>query len=174
MIDATRGIRISVFSSDIASAIRGDAGHCVIANACKRMFGSDAVLIWPGVAYVDMMQDDGSRAVERFVVSTTARKALRAFDENGSARPGGLRLDAPSPSQRLGAQSSSRKARQKRLASLIGEAGRRGDVLRDDRTPAKARRPKLLSLEGIRNGAGMVQFIKRGAAHPKKKGNPKS
>ena len=80
LIEAKAEMIVYVSASDVETGVPGDPEHCMFSQACKRAFGSRAVLFYPTVAYVDMLDEDGHRIVMRFRVADKTRRALQRFD----------------------------------------------------------------------------------------------
>jgi len=80
IIDALWPIRIQPTPEDVKGAVAKDPDNCVFARTCKRMFGSTALRFWKGCAYADMIEEDGIRKINRFLVTKKVRMQTAAFD----------------------------------------------------------------------------------------------
>lgn len=83
--------------SNTIGAKRKDPGHCVLARACQRTFGSTKVLFFKSVAYVELPDKKGNARVERFTMGPGMRKLVEDFDRGKGIVPkAGFILKAPS------------------------------------------------------------------------------
>ena len=82
-------------------AVRKDPRRCVIAQACRRLFGATTVLIFRSIAYVDLPDENGKHTVNRVTVDPTCRRRLEGWDKTGTPFTGGCLLRAPRKSTRL-------------------------------------------------------------------------
>lgn len=153
--EADSSILIVADSADASKAEQGDPENCALAQACKRLFNSTAVLFFRRVAYIDVPNAKGERVVKRFVISQTTRDAIVHFDRTGEFPPGGFTLVPPQPSQTLERQNEDQKRRHQ--AALRGERVAKPNG-------RSATRSDPLSLEGVRSGTGMVHFSPKPAA----------
>lgn len=101
--DATEILRVMPTERDVTKATRHDPSACAMAQACRRMFHSRSVLFFRTVAYVDVPQANGTRAVERYFLNANAREQILRFDRTGKFDPAGYTLHAPHKSKRLDA-----------------------------------------------------------------------
>jgi hypothetical protein len=149
VVDAKSDLFVFAADEDIADATQGDPHSCAFSLACRRLYGSSAAVFFRSVAYVDLPGPRGGRRqLHRFRVPPETRELIEDFDRTGTTNPGGYLLKAPSPSRTLEAARAS--ASNHRRAALKGEARRKG--------PKKA---DPLTLQGVRNGTGQVQFIRQ-------------
>jgi hypothetical protein len=81
VVDAVKDLRIFVQPNDLKGAKPGDASACVLAKACKRSVGSDKVLFYRDVAYVEVPTESGETRVERFLTPRVMRDKIEAFDK---------------------------------------------------------------------------------------------
>src|SRR5262249_38561966 len=126
VVDADHDLRVFVNKHDLECAERGNPTECVFAKACKRLYGSRAILFFRSVAYVDLPDEEGIRRVYRFLIGRAAKNAIEKYDRTGEAHPGGFLLSAPRPSERI------ENKRQPRLREALTPNGDRGTgVLRD-------------------------------------------
>jgi hypothetical protein len=106
MEDAAESMSIEVFPRDIKKAIVKNNASCALSVAARRQlhasgaifFRSTAWLLTPGV-------------LRRYVLSPTARAAIRTFDKTGVFEQGTYVLYAPQKSRRLDAALARSKKR---------------------------------------------------------------
>jgi hypothetical protein len=114
------------------------------------MWGSTAVVFFGTIAYVDLLDKNGRRHVERFVISEEGKRFIRAFDAGKNIVPKGFLLRPPPPSHTAA------------KVSAVSKAFRRKAVLKGSSTGSDAKRPKRkptgMRLSVFRNGMGMAQF----------------
>ena len=156
VIEAKAELRVQPNEEDIKNAIPNDPKNCVFSRACQRMWSSTAVVFFGTIAYVDLLDKNGVRHVERFTISSEGKRFIRAFDAKKPIRPKGFVLLPPTASTTIEA----RNARSKK--------DRRRAVLKGKSTGSNARRPKRkptgIRLSVFRNGTGMVQFPPKATA----------
>lgn len=159
VIDARGHLRLFVTQEDIAEARRRDPEHCVFANACRRLFGSSAILFFRTIAYVDLPDENNVRSVERFYMTPRTQKRIAEFDKTGVAPPGGFLLNKPSTSRTLEKSLTfSRGYRQReRGAAMAASKEKRAATLKG---VAKRRMTLAATATDIRSGNGMVHFNK--------------
>lgn len=117
VVDAEAPLRIFPIAADISGAKIKDPENCILARACKRMFGSKSILFWRTTAYVELTDENGTPRVERFKLSGYARKAIEKFDKTGIANPAGYTLSPPAPGVSLECQRLQHQARREAIAS---------------------------------------------------------
>lgn len=158
--DADDDLRVQITAGDVKKGKRKDPTRCALAQACAREYGSTAAVFFKTCAYVDVVDEDGVRRVERFVLSSEARKLVEEFDRGQQVLSGGrlMVLKAPSPGRSLDHQLRQSRAHRR--------AVRKGEYT-----------PKLVSREGsstrhaeteprdveVRSGKGQWQMIKAAA-----------
>lgn len=109
LVDAEQPLMIPLLKVDIdsADALRSAGVNdpkrftdCVMAQACKRVFGESAVVRFNRTnAYVAW---DGAKYALRYEYSDTARLLMETFDKEESIEPGDtIVLNPPSPRRRL-------------------------------------------------------------------------
>lgn len=153
IIEAKDNIRVVILEDDIKKGIRLNTDNCVFAEACKRLFKSQKVLLCARVAYISMPDENGNYRVERFIISKEGRKLIADFDRGIIPKPGtGFSFRVPLPCQTLNyIRDKSRKYDEKgRQAKLSG-------VIINQETKKADRVQKPIQLD-IRNGQGMVQM----------------
>ena len=102
MVDAKSDIRLYVEECDCVIADRKSPSTCVLAQSARRLLGCDRVLVWRRRAYLDLPQENGTRAIERFSLSKAATDMLSNFDKGDKPTFGQLIvLKAPCKSQTL-------------------------------------------------------------------------
>lgn len=95
--DADEQAHIEVTKRDGSSAAVRNHKACAMAVACKRKFNLDGVIVSVKTAYLVK----GKHATRYSMPESVSREVV-SFDRNGGFSPGEYRLDAPSPSIRLG------------------------------------------------------------------------
>lgn len=161
VIESPADLRVFASVTDKNNATRGDEKRCVLAQACRRLYGSSAVLIFKRVAYIDLPDENGIRRVNRFTVSEKTRKQIIAYDETGDFPPGGFTFSKPSPARTLEDFRAKLAQRKRRIKS--GE--HKVDPKRSAIMKGVVREVKRAALiTGVRDGSGMVHFVKQQAA----------
>lgn len=166
VVDAIADLRVFANREDIDGADRNNICECVFARACRRLFGSTAVVFFLNVAYVDLPDEDGTHRINRFMLSAAMRRRIVEFDKTGVAHPGGFILRAPSKSQRLDKIRERDHTRRSRPGERAKDAAKR-------RRYAKRRRAVIVgqlqdysinkkpagTVGYVRNGSGMAHFV---------------
>lgn len=112
LVEAKAEMIVYVSRAEIDHSVRADPHNCMFSNACKRAFGSRAVLFYPTIAYVDMLDENGQRIVMRFRIGAKARAAIEAFDNaEGPQVEGTFKLSPVGKGQTLA--ESNKRARQR-------------------------------------------------------------
>jgi hypothetical protein len=164
IVDAKNELRIVVQACDVQGAKRKDPEHCVFARACRRMFGAKKILFYKQVAYVEIPNTNGTKRVERFLLSKDVRKSIQQFDRDGSTLPnGGFVLQPPHASQTLGSRQQRNKddaVKRDQHRLLFGcdpAVSPRGSIASRKKTS------RTIDLS-VRNGVGKVRWLseKRG------------
>jgi hypothetical protein len=160
VVDAKKDLRVVVQPCDVGDAKVKDPGHCVFARACRRSFGSTKVLFFRQVAYVELPCNDGTKRVERFLLTHAMRELIATFDRGQPVLPeGGFELKAPNPSHTLAGM----KADKVRRKATVREAMLRGESSPvDSRMGVGSGKKRYshkyeLDLE-VRSGSGQVHF----------------
>lgn len=105
IVEAKHDVRVVLAPEDGRNAKRGDGENCLLAQACRRSFGSTKVVFFRRVAYVELPDARGNPRIERFMLSEDAHNAIREFDQTGKiAERASFNLKAPGASQRLESQ----------------------------------------------------------------------
>lgn len=150
VVDAADSLRIFVSPADIASAKRKDTAQCVLANACKRAFGSSKVLFFRTRAYVELPDKKGKRRIERFAASRDVRKLIETFDRGGKVKAdSGFVLSAITPGRSF---ESRKKSRDASRANVIRGSKRSGEKM-----SAYKHKPFYMDL-AVRDGRGGVHL----------------
>jgi hypothetical protein len=155
VVEATAPLRVFANENDKRIAFRGDPKSCVLARACERLFGSSAVLIFKTIAYVDLPDSNGIRQVNRFYVNNNVRDQIIRYDETGEFPPGGFTFYIPP--RTLDGDRQYQKDRKQRIKN--------GEHVVDVHKSAMLKGvfkgvKKAAMLTGIRDGSGMVHFVK--------------
>lgn len=149
VIEAKDPLRIQPNQDDIVGAIASNPAKCVFSRACKRQWESTKVMFFGTVAYIDLLDDDGKRHVERFTIPRKARAYIREFDEGKVTVPKGFTLLPPAPNETI--EGKRKRAEKCRPALLKGKATRR-------KHPKASPTPSKFSISAGRLGIGRVQF----------------
>jgi len=103
VIDADEPVTVRITRGDISKAAALDPGCCVMANAIKRQYKTEArvhrsrvFLLIPGEKH------KGEDVYRRFVVGAKLHKEIHAFDRGGKFFTGEYTLNPPLPNRRLG------------------------------------------------------------------------
>lgn len=149
VIEAKTELRVQPNKADIECAVKADPRNCVFSKACQRMWGSTAVVFFGTVAYVDLLDSNGVRHVERFMIGREGKKFIRDFDAGKKLLPKGFRLPPPTRTQTAAGQA----AKARRREALI-----KGRAISTNDAPRPKRKPTSIRLSVFRNGKGMVHF----------------
>lgn len=157
VVDADADFLVCPKHEDIEKAVPSDPEHCVFAECCRRTYDSKSVVFFHRIAYVDLPQPDGSRAVVRYELPDKTRMLIEDFDRNNTVHPGGYLLKAPAPHKRLDAmrENKAENRSRKRQAIITGEVS---DSV-ESATPKANGRKKSITI-GVRNGSGRVHFAR--------------
>lgn len=157
--EATEPLRIFPNEADIIAAKQGSPEECVIAQACHRLFGSSAVLIFKSVAYVDLPDATGIRKVNRFYVPKALSRQIVEYDKTGKFPSNGFTLLPPPESERLDYDRKYQAERAKRIKN----GDHKVDPQKSALLKGTVRGVKAAMLTGVRDGSGMVHFVKNAA-----------
>jgi hypothetical protein len=153
IIEATTDIVVYVTAEEQQYSKRGDPNNCMFSNACKRAFGSQGVLFYPSVAYVDMIdpRDPTRRIVMRFLLPPDTRRKLESFDLDASVpQEATFFLKAVPRGQTLAAKA---KAQRKRAAAARpAMTAERAEAAKKGHATRRAR-----ALMGVRSGQGQIR-----------------
>ena len=151
LVEAKADTYIYVSKDDIEQAVPGDPNNCMFSKACKRSFGSRAVLFYPSVAYVDMSVG-GKRVVMRFHLPKKSHDAILAFDANDDVREETFLLKSVSRSRTLEMSRRRQKEWKGELAAGIRQKDPKKVAVAEK--SQQTRRNRVLF--GIRDGRGDV------------------
>ena len=113
VVDAKNDLRIVILEDDIKKGIPKDFDKCIFAQACKRVFNSQKVLLMRSIAYISLPDENGNYKVERYLISNGGRKVISDFDQGKLPKSGtSFVFKAPRKSHTLGAM---RQAQRKAL-----------------------------------------------------------
>lgn len=149
IVEAKADTIVYVSRNEIDHSIRMDPHNCVFSNACKRAFGSRAVLFYPTIAYVDMLDAEGNRVVMRFKVTGKTREALERFDQDGDTAEATFVLSAIPKGQRLADMARNRRKRKRAMKAGTHEV----NPNRSQGGKKAARTRKNKELMGLRVGS---------------------
>jgi hypothetical protein len=112
--DATFPLRLQPTPDDKEGADPHDPSNCFFVHTVRRMYGSQVVIFWKSIAYVDMVDSDGVRRVYRFIVTKDGTARLSRFD-HGEPFPLGsaVTLQPPTKGTTLKANKTRRQAAKK-------------------------------------------------------------
>jgi hypothetical protein len=158
VVEATAPLMIVVTKGDVDNAAPGDPEACAASLACKRAYGSTAVVFFHRYAYVDVpaptKKDPDRRVVHRFALPEETARMIEELDGGGEPPAGGYLLKPPSPSQTLDGM---REAQRRRVARARA-ARMKGEII-EKRTRGRPRRALTIgSPEWVRDGSGLVQM----------------
>lgn len=145
--------------SDVANATPGDPANCAMSQACKRLYNSTAVVFFRSIAYVDLPDENGERAVHRFVLNGVTRENIIEFDRTGEFPAGGFRLTPPNNASTLDARRQYDKAHgeNRRRAARKRRQHQREAIIQGEAVDS-GKQHAINHLEGVRSGSGMVHF----------------
>lgn len=110
VFDAEASLIIKVTQDDIDNATPLDPNQCAIAQAVRRMYGSERVAFHPGgICYVDIIDERGNldpnsgekRVILRFLTDSKGISLIKQFDETHEALPCQIFLNPPTFSKSL-------------------------------------------------------------------------
>lgn len=157
IVDATHELRVFANADDAVGAVKKDWAECVFAKACGRLFNSRRVAFFRGIAYVELEEKDGTRCIERFLISKAMSDKIKQFDKDHIPPSGGFLLSPPSPCRTL-EKKSEQNSRYKEAARERNARRRKAALMgiKEDSSKAPKRKPDM-DLQW-RNGSGMVHF----------------
>tara|TARA_R100000306_G_C4335878_1_gene122719 strand:+ start:165 stop:590 length:426 start_codon:yes stop_codon:yes gene_type:complete len=97
IVNAKKGITITVSKKDVAGADIKAPDRCAMARACQRQLDKEARI---HVSRVYISRNGGTWI--RYLVPENLRAEIIAFDRGGHFLPGKYQLYAPTPSRRTG------------------------------------------------------------------------
>lgn len=152
VIEATQPLRVFLLKEDVEGAERGNPTNCAFARAIKRSCGSVRAVFLKRTAYIELLQKDGKKRVERYFMPPDMRSMIELFDKTGECPVAGFVLVPHSKTERLEA----RRLRHLRCHrnALIKGTTRRGTK----KKPIDIRIEGVRQVGGVRNGSGLVHF----------------
>jgi len=99
VVDAKAPLKLEVTKMDCQLATRKNPGCCAVAKACGRELKIRGVRVHLSRLYLLK-----GKAWTRYVVHSSLRQEIIAFDRGGKFQPGIYTFAAPEPSKRLGAK----------------------------------------------------------------------
>jgi hypothetical protein len=155
--EARKPLRVFLLPTDIKGAESHDPTNCAFARAVRRMCGGRAVFL-RRTAYIELMQPNGEKRVERFMMPENMRAIVEAFDKRGECPPGGFMLIPPAPSEKLEAKRKRERMHHKALvkgtARTVKGTPRAGTYAK----PVEILVNGVRIRDGYRYGTGLVQF----------------
>lgn len=149
VVEAEETLLVVVRAADVRGATKRDPTNCALARACRRLFHSRAVVIFRTVAYIDLPGENNQRVVKRFVNSPRVRSALSVLDTTNQFPPGRYEFLPVPQWRRLNVMRNADQVR--RVAVINGQ-----HVVHRNGKRSRERNPR--TLEGVRDGTGMVHF----------------
>ena len=99
VVDAKAPLKLEVTKTDCQLATRKNPGCCAVAKACGRELKIKGVRVHLSRLYLL-----AGKTWTRYVVHSSLRQEIIAFDRGGKFQPGIYTFAAPEPSRRLGAK----------------------------------------------------------------------
>ena len=167
--DAKNDLRVVILPEDIKDAKPKDFEECVFAQACKRLFASQKVLLMRSIAYISLPDENGNYRVERYSISNAGRKLISNFDQGKMPKPGtSFVFKAPTKSGTLNNMraAQAKHYKKQRDAKLIGEIKTeiKGESIKmtDIKQQKKQKQIKKPShhILDVRNGTGLIAMRK--------------
>jgi hypothetical protein len=131
---------------DIRGATREDPENCAFARCLKRTLDCQNVFVFSSIAYIETLDEQGKRLMERYSVKKYAKEYLLKFDGGEKVSPGGFVFHVPNRAKTLNYKMQDYHARKKAGKATSGPKN----------TGATLAKPKAYNL---RNGKGAVHFI---------------
>ena len=100
VIDAKKPLKIEVTRADCQLATRKNPGCCAVAKACGRELKIKGVRVHLSRLYLL-----AGKTWTRYLVHSSLRSEIIAFDRGGKFQPGTYTFQAPNPNKRLGSGS---------------------------------------------------------------------
>lgn len=148
IVDAKKELRVFLSAKDIANAVRRDPAHCAFSNACRRLYGSHTVAFFRTIAYVDLVDKNGSVRTERFVLPAETSRRIIAFDRRGKVHSGGYLLIPPKGTMTLDGR-------------MVKDREYRASGMRRAAEEKRKARPRKKEPTFVRSGRGQIQFLHR-------------
>jgi len=99
VVDATKPLKLEVTSADCKLATRKNPGCCAVAKACGRELKIRGVRVHLSRLYLL-----AGKTWTRYIVHSSLRQEIIAFDRGGKFQPGVYTFQAPNPSKLLGSK----------------------------------------------------------------------
>lgn len=165
VVDAKNDLRVVILTDDIKNGKPKHFDECVFAQACKRLFASQKVLLMRSIAYISLPDENGNYKVERYAISSAGRNLISDFDKGKMPQPGtSFVFKAPTKSNTLNfmRETQAKHYKKQRDAKLIGEI--RSEIKGEEHKtkPLKQKKIKkpLQSVLDVRNGTGLIAMKK--------------
>ena len=100
VIDAKKPLKLEVTRADCQLATRKNPGCCAVAKACGRELKIRGVRVHLSRLYLL-----AGKTWTRYLVHSSLRSEIIAFDRGGKFQPGTYTFQAPNPNKRLGSGS---------------------------------------------------------------------
>ena len=97
VIDAKKPLKLEITRADCNLATRKNPGCCAVAKACGRELKIRGVRVHLSRLYLL-----SGKAWTRYLVHSSLRSEIIAFDRGGKFQPGVYTFQAPNPNKRLG------------------------------------------------------------------------
>lgn len=157
VVEASRDLHVQPKEEDAINGIRKDPSQCMFSKACQRMYDSTVVLFFGTVAYVDLLDEDGIRRVNRFMIDSPAQAVINAYDKGKKVNGAGFKLRAPRETETV--DNKNQRNKERRESILKGERPRllsgRKEKSQSSPNPWPAR------MDFFRNGSGRVHFSEK-------------
>jgi len=97
VVDAKASLKLEVTRADCNAATRKNPGCCAVAKACGRELKIRGVRVHLSRLYLL-----AGKAWTRYIVHSSLRQEIIAFDRGGKFQPGVYTFQAPNPNKQLG------------------------------------------------------------------------
>jgi hypothetical protein len=145
--DAKANMLLTILEEDFDGALTEHPAQCIFARAAERSHHSSKVLFFRRVAYVDLMDEDGVKHVERFIMGQKMREVIDMFDRGQIFIPQAtFTLAAPGDTNTLEGQ------RAKDRLYHATRAGRAARQRKNERQQARERARRLSASEPAGSG----------------------
>lgn len=142
--EAKASMYVQPNQQDIKNATQEAPDNCAYARCLKRVLDCGNVYVFKTIAYIESLNEAGTRVMRRYMVKSYARDYLLRFDHGEKVSPGGFVFHRPNRSVTL-------KYKQKDSAKRFKE-GKRSPRL------TKTGPPKSKNYS-MRNGKGQVHLF---------------
>lgn len=157
--DGTSSIRVQPNKTDIKKAVPGDPTHCAYAECLRRQWSAPNVWIFKTVAYVQLLDENGSAVIERYAIHEEARWYLDRFDNGDEVHPAGFVLTPPNMTAKLDNITAARRraSAELRARGEVRKPARKAEIVGTKKNVGAGAEPReLISI--TRSGVGMVHF----------------